>query len=162
MRTRHGWALAGLCAALALMGGMTATAQPQRERARTPRDETMAQRVARTTKLSEKDVNRVLQELGPAIRDELGRGRQVALPGLGTFRVVRVEEHRDMGRGGRPVVVPAVNTVEFLADGNLDAAANSAGAQPAETVSGFHYVPLPDQTPGQKVGPVRTPGIRTP
>jgi nucleoid DNA-binding protein len=159
MRTRHGWALAGLCGALALAAGMTATAQPQK---RPPREETLSQRVARTTRLSEKDVVRVLQELGPAVREELRRGREVSLPGLGTFRVVRVEGHRDLGRGGRPVVVPAVNTVEFLADGDMDSAANSAGAQPAETVPGFHYVPLPDQTPGQKVGPVRTPGIRTP
>ncbi len=160
MRTRHGWALAGLCGALALAAGMTATAQPQR--ARPPREETLSQRVARSTRLAEKDVNRVLQELGPAVRDELARGREVALPGLGTFRVVRVEGHKDLGRGGRPVVVPAVNTVEFVADGDMDSAANSAGVKPAETVPGFHYVPLPDQTPGQKVGPVRTPGIRTP
>lgn len=160
MRTRHGWALGGLCAALALMVGLTATAQPSKRRAL--REETLPQRVARSTKLSEENVNRVMQALGPAIREELTHGRSVSLPGLGTFRVVRVEGHRDLGRGGRPVDVPAVNTVEFLADGSLDSAANSAGARPAETVPGFHYVPLPDQTPGQRTGPVRTPGIRTP
>ncbi|HJT76413.1 MAG TPA: HU family DNA-binding protein [Gemmataceae bacterium] len=162
MRTRHGWALGGLCAALALMAGLTATAQPPKAKARGAREETLPQRVARRTKLSEENVNRIMQALGPAIREELARGREVSLPGLGSFRVVRVEAHRDLGRGGRPVVVPAVNTVEFLADSELDGAANSAGARPAETVPGFHYVPLPDQTPGQKVGPVRTPGIRTP
>jgi hypothetical protein len=75
--------------------------------------------------------------------------------------VVRIAEHRDMVTG-RPVVVPARNTVEFLGGGELTDAANGPGAQPAEVVPPFQYNTIPGQTPGQKVGPVRTPGTRTP
>jgi nucleoid DNA-binding protein len=157
MRTRHGWALGGLLGAAALLAGLTVPARSEKP----PAEETLSQRLAKAAKMSAEDANRFYQALGPVIRDELAHGRQVTVPGLGTFRVVRVEEHRDL-RGGRPVVVPAVNTVEFVSEGTLLDAANAAGAQPAESVPPFQYVPLPGQTPSQKVGPVRTPGTRTP
>ena len=157
MRKPQWWALGGLLGAAALLAGLTAPARSEKP----PAEETLPQRLAKAAKMSEENATRFYQALGPVIRDELSHGRTVSVPGLGTFRVVRVEEHRDL-RGGRPVVIPAVNTVEFLSEGSLLDAANGPGAQPAESVPPFQYVPLPGQTPGQKVGPVRAPGTRTP
>jgi nucleoid DNA-binding protein len=157
MRKRQWWALGGLLGVAALLAGLSVPARSEKP----PADEPFSQRLAKAARMSEENANRFYQALGPVIRDELAHGKQVNIPGLGTFRVVRVEEHRDL-RGGRPVVVPAVNTVEFVSEGTLLDAANAAGAQPAESVPPFQYVPLPGQTPGQKVGPTRTPGTRTP
>jgi DNA-binding protein HU-beta len=126
-----------------------------------PKEETLIQRVAREAKTGEEESKRVFDALGPAIRAELARGKEVTIPGLGTFRVVRVAEHRDL-RGGRPVMVPASNTVEFLAAGEIAEAANTEGAVPADVVPPFQYIVLPNQTPGQKMPNVRTPGIRVP
>ena len=87
----------------------------------------MGQRVARESKLTEEQVTRVLNALGPAVRDELTKGNTVNLPGLGILRVVRVAEHKDMEAGtGRLLRIPAKNTVEFLATDGLGEAANSA------------------------------------
>jgi nucleoid DNA-binding protein len=158
MRKRHGWVLAGLLGSAALMAVLTVPAGS----AKPPEPEqTFNQRLAKAAKLSEADAGKFFQALGPIVRAELAAGKQVSIPGLGTFRVVRVEEHRDL-RGGRPVVVPATNTVEFLGEGQLIDSANAAGARPAESVPPFQYVPVPGQTPGQKVGPVRTNGQRIP
>ncbi len=157
MNKRHGWALGGVLGAAAVAAVLTAPAQS----AKPPAEETFNQRLAKAAKLSEEQAGRFYQALGPIVREELARGKSVSVPGLGTFRVVRVEEHRDL-RGGRPVVIPATNTVEFLSDGALIDSANASGAVPAETVPPFQYIPLPGQTPGQKVGPVRTPGTRIP
>jgi nucleoid DNA-binding protein len=123
-------------------------------------EETLNQRIARTSKLPEENVERLFKALGPAIREELKRGKEVSLPGLGTFRVVRIAEHRDL-RDGRPVVIPATNTVEFLPEGTLDVAANSETAKPAETVPSFRYIVVPGQTPGQKTSGTRAPPTRT-
>src|ERR671932_802480 len=65
---------------------------------------TLAGSIAAATKVSEQDVDKVLQALGPAVRDQLIRGQQVNLNGLGVFRVVQVPEHRDLV-GGRPATV---------------------------------------------------------
>jgi nucleoid DNA-binding protein len=158
MRKRPWLALAALAGTLAVLIPMAAPAQPQKPR----RDETLGQRVARESKLSEEQVARVLAALGPAMRDELKKGNTVSLPGLGTFRVVRVAEHKDIEAGtGRVLRVPAKNTVEFLAGEGLGEAVNGAAAVPAETVPAFEYVPLPNQTKGQKVGPTRNEGVRT-
>jgi nucleoid DNA-binding protein len=156
MHKRHGWALGGLlgAAAVALLVAPARSAKP-------PAEETFNQRLAKAAKLNEDEAGRFYQALGTVIREDLARGKQVNVPGLGTFRVVRVEEHRDL-RNGRPVVIPATNTVEFLSEGVLIDSANAPGAQPAETVPPFQYVPLPGQTPGQKVGPTRTPSQRIP
>jgi nucleoid DNA-binding protein len=112
----------------------------------------MGQRMARESKLTEEQVTRVLNALGPAVRDELTKGNTVNLPGLGILRVVRVAEHKDMEAGtARLLRIPAKNTVEFLATDGLGEAANSATAVPAETVPAFDYTPLPNQTKGRKV-----------
>jgi len=123
------------------------------------REESLPQHLARNAKVSEGMANRIFLALGPTIREELSAGKEVVIPGLGTFRVVRVAEHRDL-RNGRPVIIPAVNTVEFLADGDTLETANAESAQPAETVPAFQYIPLPDQTPSQKTPKIRVPPIR--
>jgi nucleoid DNA-binding protein len=159
MRRRPLLALAALAGALGAFVPMEAPAQSKPK----PRgDETLSQRVARESKLTEEQVNKVFSALGPAVRDQLKKGNSVSLPGLGTFRVVRVAEHKDIEIGtGRPLVVPAHNTVEFLATEALGEMANSAGVVPQETVPAWQFNPLPDQTRGQKVGPTRVEGTRT-
>ncbi|HKI33836.1 MAG TPA: HU family DNA-binding protein [Gemmataceae bacterium] len=164
MHKRPWLALAALAGTLGGFVAIEAPAQSQKPRA----EETLGQRVARESKLSEDQVARVLKALGPAIRAELTKGNTVSLPGFGTFRVVRVAEHKDMEAGtGRVLRVPAKNTVEFLAGEGLAEAANSATAKPAETVPAFEQVPLKQwdgnggREPGQKVGPTRSEGIRT-
>jgi nucleoid DNA-binding protein len=156
MQKRYHLAMGAVLVALSLLIGLTASAQPERLAA----EETLSQRLARATKLTEKDVNQLLNALGPAIQDDLKRGREVSLPGLGLFRIVRIAEHRDM-RDGRPVTIPAVNTVEFIPAGGLVDSASSESAQPAETVPPFQYNPLPGQTPGQKIGRTRVPPVRS-
>jgi nucleoid DNA-binding protein len=124
-------------------------------------DEPLTTQLAKKAKLTEQQAQAFYNALGPIIRSELSHGKTVELPGLGTFRVVRIAEHRDLA-GGRPVLVPARNTVEFLGGGDLEDAANGAGAVPAEVVPPFQYNTIPGQTPGQRVGTVRNPGVRTP
>lgn len=158
MHKRHWLVLAGLLGASAMTAFLTVPARSAKPPAA---EQTFNQRLAKAAKLSEADAAKFYQALGPIVREELSRGKQVSIPGLGTFRVVRIEEHRDL-RDGRPVVVPATNTVEFVGEGQLISSANAAGAKPAESVPPFQYVPVPGQTPGQKVGPVRTNGQRIP
>jgi nucleoid DNA-binding protein len=159
MRKRPWLALAAMAGALGTFVPMEA---PGQQAPRPRPDETMGQRVARESKLSEEQVTRVLNALGPAVRDELKKGNTVSLPGLGSFRVVRVAEHKDMEAGtGRVLRVPARNNVEFLATEGLGEAANSPTTVPAETVPAFEHVPLPNQTPGQKVPSTKTEGTRT-
>jgi nucleoid DNA-binding protein len=156
MHKRYGLALGVVLGAIIVMAGLTAPAQSQRP----PAEETLSQQLARSTKLKEEDVIRLLSALGPAIQEELKRGKEVSLAGLGMFRIVRIAEHRDL-RDGRPVIVPATNTIEFLPDNGVVESANSAAAQPQETVPAFQYNPLPGQTPGQKMGRTRVPPFRS-
>jgi nucleoid DNA-binding protein len=157
MRRQHWIALGSLLGFLALFLGST----PAQQAPRINPPETLPQRLARLAKLKEEDAARFLHVLGPAVREDLSKGKSVSLPGLGTFRIVRVSAHRDL-RNGRPVEIPAVNTVEFLADGALDVAANAESAVPAETVPEFKYIPLPTQTPGLKEPRNRVPPQRVP
>ncbi len=154
---RRSYLLSGL--ALVLVFGLAAPGHSQKPAAKDKKNETLAQRLARESNLKEEDINKVLKALGPAVRDELTRGKTVSLQGLGTFRVVRVAGHRDL-REGRPVNVPPSNYVEFLPTGEVLNSANSDTAVPAETVPAFEYEPLPNQTKGQKVGPTRAPAVR--
>jgi nucleoid DNA-binding protein len=156
MRKRHGWALAALAASL----GVVVFASSAFSDNKSKKEQTLKGSVAASSKVSEENVAKVLEALGPAIRDKLAAGETVELPGLGVFRVVRVAEHRDL-INGRPATVNAVNAVEFLPVGGLDAAANAPGAVPAETVPEFRYVPLPDQTPGLRTPEDRMPNVRT-
>ena len=158
MHKRPWLALAILLVALGGPIPIKAPAQLQKPRS----EETLNQRLAREAKVSEQQAARVFNALGPVLRDELKKGNTVSLPGLGTLRIVRIAEHKDIEVGtGRVLRVPARNTVEFLASEGLGEAANSASVVPAETVPAFEYNTLPDQTKGQKVPPTRSEGIRT-
>ncbi|HZT79564.1 MAG TPA: HU family DNA-binding protein [Gemmataceae bacterium] len=158
MRARCWAGLLVLVGTMGLMLGLAGPAQSQRPQPR--REEGLPQRLARDARLTEEQANRFLNALGPAVKADLAAGRTVSIPGLGTFRVVRIEAHRDMAAGGRPVVIPATNTVEFLASSELAGAANSPSAVPAESVPPFQFIPLPGQTPGQKVGRTAVPSTR--
>jgi nucleoid DNA-binding protein len=118
-------------------------------------------RIAATTKLPEAEVAKVLEALGPAVRDLLGQGQTVEIANLGAFRVVRIPEHRDLVNG-RPATIAGANFVEFLPTGKFAEAADQSGVRPAESVPPFEYNPLPDQTRGLKTGPTRQPNSRTP
>jgi nucleoid DNA-binding protein len=120
---------------------------------------TLDRELAAAAKLKEEDVNTVLLNLGPAIAEQIANGRQVAVPGLGTFRVVQLEEQKNLDEG-RVVTEPAVNVIEFLPDASLTQASNAPGAVPAAVVPAFKYTPLPGQTPSQKVPNFRTPSTR--
>jgi len=152
-------ALAVLLGTMGLVAGQstTKTARPKESK-----EESITQRIARDTKLSEKDADKFFQAVGPAIRDQLQRGKTVVVPGLGTFRVVRVAEHKDMAAGGRPIVVPAFNTVEFVGTIEVSDGVNGENVTPAETVPPFQYHALPGQTPGQKQGRTHVPSNRVP
>ncbi len=160
MSTRGNWLRGILLGALGLVLCLGSPAHSQRPPGK---EETFTQRLARRAKTSEQDADRVFGALGTVVREDLERGKQVTIPGLGTFRVVRIARHRDLliGAYGRPIRVPATNAVEFIPTGDLTDAANSSDAQPAETVPAFQFIPLPDQTPGQKVGRTRVPPLRT-
>jgi nucleoid DNA-binding protein len=164
MRRRQGLALGALLGAMLLVLAFAGPVHSQKAQA--PQDETLAQKVARGARLSEDNANRFLQALGPAIRDELASGKTVNLPGLGTLRVVNIPAHKDMTVGGRtggtPFIAPTVNNVEFLPSAELSSAANAKTAVPAAVVPPFQYVPLPGQTPGQKMGRTRVPQTRAP
>jgi nucleoid DNA-binding protein len=121
---------------------------------------TIPGRISLQTKVPEEDVAKVIEALGPAIREHLANGEVVELPGLGAFRVVRIPEHRDL-IGGRPATIPGVNSVEFVPTGGLVSSANAAGAVPQETVPPFEYHPLPDQTKSLRVPEDRMPNVRT-
>jgi nucleoid DNA-binding protein len=155
MNSRPCLTLGMLLGVVGLLSGLAMPLHSQQ-----PAKETFNQRVARTAKTREEDVNRVLRALGPAVREELSKGRSVDLPGLGTFRIVRIAEHRDL-RNGRPVTIPAVNHVEFVGGDEMDEAANGPDAVPAETVPAFQFIPLTGQTPGQYTPRTRVPPVRT-
>ncbi len=163
MRKAHRWGLAALVGTLGLVVAATAQqAGPQRPADRRQQPTTFQGRMLALSRLPEKDLQKFLAALGPAISASLSSGQTVTVPGLGTFRVVAIPEHRDMAAGGRPIVVGARNYVEFLPSGNLVGAANAGGATPAVTVPQFEYIPLPGRVPGARVPGGRTPATRQP
>jgi nucleoid DNA-binding protein len=121
----------------------------------------LAGAIARKSKVSEEDINKVLEALGPVIRDRLSNGETVEIAGLGTFRVVRIPEHKDMVKG-RPATIEATNSVEFVPFAACVDAVNGPNAVPAVTVPQFEYNPLPDQTKSQRAPYQRAPNVRTP
>jgi nucleoid DNA-binding protein len=155
MRKPHWLALGALVATLGVVFGVAGTAQSQRPPEKLP----LRAAVAKKSKLSEDDVKAVLEALGPVIRDKLADGEAIELPGLGTFRVVRVPQHRDLVQG-RPATIGAVNNVEFVPVAEMAQAASAPGAVPAVTVPVFEYNPLPGQTKSERAPYVRMPNIR--
>ncbi len=121
---------------------------------------TLESRVAAMTKVSEEEVVKVLRALGPALAEKINNGETVEIPGLGVFRVVRVEEHKDLVNG-RPATIPAQNYIEYVPAGPLNEAANSEKAVPAVSVPPFEYVLIPNQAIGLRTPNTRTQGIRT-
>lgn len=157
MRTTNVWALLALFGTLTLVLGLAGPALSQRP----PAQKTLPERLVSATRLPRENVDKFLAALGPAITEHLRSGEQVQVPGLGTFRVVRVPEHRDLV-DGRPALIPASNSVEFLPAINLANAANASGAVPAVIVPPFQYNPLPTRTPSDRVGGTRQPNTRQP
>jgi nucleoid DNA-binding protein len=160
MRKAHWWGLGALVGTLGLVVG--AAAQQIQRPADKKQPATFQGRMLAATKLPEKDLQTFLTALGPAVSASIASGQSVTIPGLGTFRVVRIPEHRDMAAGGRPIIVDGSNYVEFLPAGSLTGAASAAGATPAVTVPQFQYVPLPDRVPGNRNPGNRTPNTRQP
>jgi nucleoid DNA-binding protein len=155
MRRKSCLALAAVSSTMLIVACWAEPAHSQRPAA----DASLTQRIAKASKVSEEDVVRVLRALGPALKEDLKRGRSPEVPGLGTFRIVRVEGHRDLAEGV-PVKVSTKNTVEFLPTSEIQDAANASGVEPAVTIRPFEYVPLPNQTPSQKTEYIRTPRRR--
>jgi nucleoid DNA-binding protein len=156
MRTTNVWALVALLGTLTLVLGLAGPALSQR-----PAPKTLPERLVNATRLPRENVDKFLAALGPAITEHLRSGEQVQVAGLGTFRVVRVPEHRDLV-DGRPATIAAGNYVEFLPAINVANAANAAGAVPALTVPPFQYNPLPNRTVSDRVGGTRQPNVRQP
>lgn len=125
-----------------------------------PRPWSLEGRVAGISKVSEEDVGKVLKALGPAVIERLANGGTVEIPNLGVFRVVRIEEHKDLVNG-RPATIPAKNYVEYVPAGGLNEAANSDKAVPAASVPPFEYVLIGNEVPRTRTENTRVPGTRT-
>ena len=91
MRQRQNLVLSVLVGTLGVVFVLSAPAQTTRAR----KDMTIPERIADATRLSEQDVNKFLNAIGPAIREDLRQGKEVSLPGLGAFRVVRRRSGRE-------------------------------------------------------------------
>jgi nucleoid DNA-binding protein len=116
---------------------------------------TLEQDVAKAAKLKEEEVERVFKVLGPLVTARLRRGEAVDLAGLGTLRIVRVEEHKDLVTG-LPARIPGVNLLEFLPTGNLNNAANTPGTIPNVVVPPQEFTVNPNANPGLKTEGMRT------
>jgi nucleoid DNA-binding protein len=155
----------GLGALLGLMGvllTLSAFAQTPRKGSGTGAEtgrQPLEKLVARASKVGEEDVLSVLRALGPAVRDRLRGGEAITLPGLGVFRIVRVEEHKDLVKG-IPTVVPAANYVEFLPASEMSAAASAPGTTPAVVVPPSEFIVDPRHEPSSKSEYLRTPRSR--
>ena len=164
MRTTRS-ALAALTATLALGLWLHADAQTTSGGKAKPKEKKAAPvtdlktGLMAATKYEDKTIEKVLKAFGPAFTDLINSGKSVEIPGVGTFQVVRVTEYKDLA-GGRPVVVPAKNYIEFVPEQKLNDAANSAGAKPARTVEGYDFRINPNADPGMKSPYTRNPGTR--
>jgi nucleoid DNA-binding protein len=158
-------ARAALLSCLGLFLCLTAPAQTVKVGANpkikeAPKQATLEGRIAAMSKVSEEDVAKVLRALGPAVTERLTNGATVEIPNLGVFRVVRVEEHKDLVYG-RPATIAARQYVEYLPAGGLNDAASSDKAVPAASVPPFEYVLIGNEVPRTRVENTRVPGTRT-
>jgi nucleoid DNA-binding protein len=152
MRTAKG-ALGVMVAGLAFVLGLAVDAQVVVGKKATPNLETG---LVTATKEKKESVEKIMKALGPAIQEQLTAGRQLEIPGVGTFRVVKVEAYRDLVNG-RPAVIPERNFVEFLPAAALNAAANAPGSVPARVVPPAEFRVNPAANPG-----IRNDGLKTP
>jgi nucleoid DNA-binding protein len=141
---------AAACIVMSVAGAQTQVA---------PKNETFVQRVARYAEIKEKDADRCINVLGKALLEDLKQGKTDALPGLGSFRIVRVGDSKDLVNG-RPATIPAYNVIEFSPEDGVSEAANAENVEAARFVPAFQYNILPGQTPGQKMGSSRMPNSR--
>jgi nucleoid DNA-binding protein len=153
MRKAHWGGLAVLLATLAL----TAQAQVTTDDRKVPE---FKPDVARRAKEKRKTVDKIFNALGPAMRQQLSNGREVEIPGVGIFRIVRVNAYRDLVQG-IPAVIPARSYVEFVPAAELNNAANAPGAVPARTVDGYQFRVNPNAASGLKTEGNRVPRTRT-
>jgi nucleoid DNA-binding protein len=165
MRSRPTLLLIAVFGAACLFIGPAMSVEPVGKSGRPPREPappaTLTGRIAAASKVSEDDVKKVLQALGPVMKDDLQKGGTVSVTGLGSFRIVQLPEHRDL-KDGKPVIIAPRNVVEFQPGGNLADAANAPGVEPAVVVPAFEYNALPGQTPGFKAGRTRAGDVRVP
>jgi nucleoid DNA-binding protein len=115
--------------------------------------------VAQRANLKARTIEKVFDALGPALREQLRAGRQVEVEGVGIFRVVRINEYRDLVNG-LPTTIPARNYVEFVPAAQLNTAANTPGAIPARTVEGYNFRVNPNSAPSSKVQDIKVPRSR--
>lgn len=155
MRRRQILGLGILLGGLFALIGHNADVQAQRPAKFDP----IVERIAELTKLKAEDVDKVWRAQHQAIEEQIKKGSVVQLPQLGRLQVVRVPEHKDL-QGGKPVTIAAENYIEFEPEAGLNTAANAPGAIPARTAGNYEFNPLPNQTPGQKMGRVRVPPFR--
>ena len=156
MRTAKG-ALGVLAAGLALVLGLAVDAQVVVEKKTAPNLETG---LVTATKEKKESVDKLLKALGPTMQEQLKAGRQVEIPGVGTFRVVKVEAYKDLV-DGRPAVIPEKKYVEFLPDAALNTAANAPGSVPARIVPPYEFRVDPNGSPGTRNEGTRAPRIRS-
>lgn len=153
------WSLVGLAVVLAWGIVMSARAQVGGKNKKTLPPSLKAG-VAAATRYKEEAIDKVFKALGPALSDQLRAGREVELPGVGVFRVVQVQQYRDLVNG-RPAVVPPRNYVEFVPNAGLDAIANAPGVRAARVVENAEFRVNPNAEGGIRVGPTRNIGTRT-
>lgn len=129
----------------------------------------LAKKLAATTKLDQKDVLKVLAALGPALTESMSAGQTVQIPGLGSFRLIRVPERRSLV-DGQAVVIPTRNVVEFVSDGSVAQATNAQGVTTAGSIPNSQtyilptapFEPLPSRTPESRAPDTRAPSSRSP
>jgi nucleoid DNA-binding protein len=154
--SKRAWILGAAAVASALVLGFAGGVYSQRRVETGP----LGKRLSNASGVSEVTVNKVLKVLGPTIMANLKAGNVEEVEGLGTFRIVRVDEHRDL-QNGRPVVVPAENYIVFDPVEGVARQANARGVKAADVVPEFKYTPLPNQTPSQRTPKIRVPSTRT-
>jgi nucleoid DNA-binding protein len=144
-------ALAAFVAVLALGLTVAAEAQPA---GRGPG--TLQGDLAKTSGQKEAVVASILKAVGPTLKAHLSAGRQVEVPGVGVFRVVRIDAHKDL-IGGIPGIVPARSYVDFVPAAELNAAANAPGAVPARTIPGYQFRVNPSSAASSRIEGPKTP-----
>jgi nucleoid DNA-binding protein len=145
--------IAGMSAYVMLQPASAQQAKP------IPKNETFVQRLARYSDVKEKDAERCIQNIGKALMEDLRQGRTDTIPGLGSFRIVRVAESKDLVNG-RPATIPAYNVVEFSPEEGIAETANGENIEASVYVPSFKYILLPGQTPGQRIPSSRMPSSR--